>query len=232
MSKLSGRFSRTFWGGYDLSGQTNTMQVRAGFMTPEVSGQGARQKSYVVGLGEGACEQHGFVTDVTGEAHDRLSDQIGTADGFGASFGTHVGAAAAMGSAVCLTEYRQGTPVDGAAEFNATYLNREDGAGIEFGWLLAPLAERATATASLNRGAGSPSNNGMRAYLQQSANGAPATISVEGSTDDAAWSGLGTFTAVSGHVGTAIAISGTVPQYLRTSISGGTATFAVLFRAL
>lgn len=231
MGKLSGKFSRTYWRGYDLSPQTNTMKVRNTATTPEVTGQGVDQKSYVVGVGEGACEQHGFVADGANESHAVLSGAIGTTGAFIAPFGTHVGAAAAMGSSVCLSEYSPETQVDGAGEFNAKYMNQEDGGGIEFGWLLAVLDTRSTATpTSHNRGAGS--NAGLRAYLVQTANGAPATISVEGSTDNSSWSNLGDFTAVSGRHGTAIAVAGSIPQYVRATVSGGTATFAVAYRAL
>lgn len=227
--KRSGRFSRTYWGGYDLSGQTNVARVASIDATPEVSTQGATNKSYVVGVGDGEAEVRGFLSDGANEAHDRFSSRIGSAAVFVETFGTHTMAAAGMGSSMILTSYDTDEPVENAAMFHSAFKNSDDGY-VDFGWLMAPLAARASQTPSVNDAAFSL--NGLRVYLQQTASTGTPVVAVQASNDDSTYAGVGTFVAAAGHAGQALAIAGSVGQYLRGSVSAGTSTFLLAYRRL
>jgi hypothetical protein len=229
MAKRSGRFSRTIWGGYDISGQVNSARVASVANTPEVSTQGNVMKSYVVGVGDGEAEVRGFLSEDANQAHDRFSARIGSAAVLVEMFGTHVKAAVGMGSSMILTAYDGDTPVDGAGMFRAAFKNSDDGY-VDFGWLLAPLAQRSSVTASVNDGAATL--NGLRAYLEQTAGSGNPAVVVEGSDDDSTYAALGTFLGGNGHIGAALAVAGSIPQYLRGSVSQGTSTFLLAYRRL
>jgi hypothetical protein len=229
--------SRCYYAGYDVTGQTNAVEVQQTLDSPEVSAFGDAVKSYVTALNDSKATQKGFVTSPTTEAHRVLSARAGgtAGDVWTWCFGTSQADFGYAGSAVLVTEYKGVSDLGAASMFDAGYMPGPDSPGFDPVQIIAPLASRSTASPAggVLAASGTFSSNGFRAYLQQTAvTAGTTTVVVQGSNDDATYTTLASFPASGTVSGAAVAAAGSVPGYLRASVSGGTSTFLVTVRRL
>jgi hypothetical protein len=243
VGKTSGLGDRYFYGGYDLSGDTNSLS--------KISGPQAVQD----------------VTDITQSAHARLGllrdgaiDWITYFDPTGA----HVILSTLPRADEIATYFRGTTLGNPCASCNGKQLNYDqtraatgeltgavsmqaNGFGLEWGEMLTPGLRTDTAATSgptqddgsnyAGSGAsfppGVPSPNGAQGYLQVTAfNGTGVDLFIEHSANGSAWSTLIDFGTISG-IGDLRGVAlGTVNRYVRASSGAGTfvsVTFAVQF---
>jgi len=233
MAKKHGKETVVLVDGYDVTGQSSALDVTNAMDTQEVTAFGDQQKSYVVGAVDGKISQKGFLTDGTAEAHDVLRQRIGSAVVFLAHYGTVTGAYGWGGSAELNTAYGvsggAGAPVTFSADYNF---------GLYGGQPIKMM--RCHAEGAGTRGAGTanetPSNAGARAFLHilSISSGTPTVALQHGTAStEAAFSNLASFGAVAAAPYAAgTEVTGTVRQYLRAVVTGGTCTYALGYRRL
>lgn len=232
MAKLSGRLTKAYFAGYDLSGDLNEASVKVTFDMNEISGFGDAKKSFVLGLEADVIGFKGFLGTGAAAVHALLSARIGASDVALITWGTAVGAVGAAGSAMTLSHYEGQVAVNGPGLLTSDFANAAEAPGLDFVTVLAGHQSHTAAEAAIDDSAGS--NNGMRAYLEQISvsAGTPVVVVQHSTTGTSAWSDLITFTGVAGRSAQAGAASGTVRQFRRMSVSGGTGIFVVATRRL
>jgi len=227
--------SRVYYAGYDVTGQTNGTGVNMTLDSPEVSCFGDSVKSYVTGLNDSVANQKGFITAPATEAHRVLAARAGgtAGDVWTWTFGTSQADFGFAGSAVLISQYNATDDIAQAAMFNVDYKPGPDSPGMDPIQIIAPLLSRSTADPVAGVNYGTFTLGGLRGYLQQTtATAGTTTVIVEGSDDDMAYSTVASFVASGTVSGQAIAAAGSIPQYLRANVSGGTSTFLVAVRRL
>ena len=97
-----------------------------------------------------------------------------------------------------------------------------DGNGTEFGVLL--TADKQTDSSAANSASvdnGASSAGGLSGFISaMSLASGTATVKIQHSTNDSAWSDLVSFTAVTGQTAERISVTGTVNRYIRVATSG------------
>lgn len=220
-----GRHTQVYWAGYNLTGQSNALTARSNVDLPDVSCFGDVRKSTVVGMGMDEVAHRGFVTKTANQAHDVMDGRVGSADVLCANWGTAMGDYGVAGSAMVLDRYQAQSDIAGAVPFDATYHNLDDAPGMDWTRIIAGHASRSTADAG-SVAHGTSTANGVRAYLQiTTVTAGTVTVVLQHSSDGSSWSDLITFAEASDRSAQAGEASGTVEQYLRGNVSGGTATF-------
>jgi len=233
MGKVHGKDTIVHVDGYDLTGQSSSLEPSFSTDMAEVTSFGDRKKNYVQGMTEGACRHAAFFTDDADQARDVLSARRGSVVDFMAAYGTAIGAYGFAGSAELQNEYGVNSPIAGAITIAASYQFGQTG-GDPIRMARQKAEGSGTSSASvLNE---TPSNAGVRAYLQvfAVASGTPlvalqhGTADVDGDYGDAV-AFTATETAPFAEGGAAV---GTVRQFIRTNVTGGTCTYAVAYRRL
>lgn len=238
MARQSGLGDNIYVGGYDLSGDVGSLQrIGGGPAAMQLTGINASAIERIGGKRDGGIDFNSWFNDTAGQAHPVLS---------------------ALPAADVIVSYYRGNAIGNAcANLTAKQINydgtrAEDGSlkfavnaaansyGLEWGVQLTAGKRTdigATNGSSLDQTAIGQTLLGGQAYLQVfSFTGTDVTITIEDSTDDAAWATLASFTQVVSAPTTeriATSSSETVDQYLRiaTTTSGGFSSlvFAVGF---
>lgn len=225
MAKSTGLGDALYVGGYDLSGDTNSLRrVGGGPAGIIVTGIDKSANERLGGKIDGVIELVSYFNDATGQAHEVYS-ALPTADVIGCYLrGTTLGNAAA-GTVAKQANYDPSRRGDGALTARVELLS--NGYGVEWGKNL--TAGIATETGAANGSAvdfGAAANFGFRAYLQVlDFTGTDATItlqdSADGSTGWAAMSGSAFTQITSAPTTERISTGGTenVRRYLRYSVT-------------
>lgn len=239
MAKQSGLGDNLYCGGYDLSGDTNSLSKISGPMTPiDVTSINQYANNRVGGLRDGEIDWISYFDPAMGKAHPVLSVLPVTDVQLAYCRGTTLGNPAA-----CLVakqiNYDPTRASTGELTFSVTA--QANSYGLEWGKQLTPgLATATGGTASSHQTAvagTAASVYGGQAYLQVTAlAGSAASVIVEHSTDNTTFSTLASFASVTSAPNTqriATAGTATVDQYVRaTCTQPGTAssvTFNVVF---
>ncbi len=235
---LIGDYIQVLVGGYDLTGDSNKVDINDKKATYEVTAFGDVVHNFIAGKRTLSLKHSGFMNSMTAHSHPVLKG--GNIQG---SFSLLLGqnAAPAVGDPVYSLYFQQASyaalpEVNKFVPFSADFLN----AGLLGGWgvaLTPPVTFTNTTTGTaVNEGA--QTTNGGAAFLHvlQAAASDTYTIIVEGSATGA-FAGeqttLATFTLNASAIGSERkAISGTVHQYLRfkatrTGSAGNTVKIAV-----
>lgn len=218
---LIGDYVTVLVGGYDLTGDSNKIDIKDKRMLYEVTAFGDVAHNFVSGKRQLALNHAGYMNATVGRAHPVL--KTGSAQGvFSLFLGQN--ATPAVGDPVYSLFFQEGAysvmpEVGKYIPFNADLLN----AGSLGGWGAA-LAVPVTFTSNSNGSAvneGAQSTNGGAVFLHilQSPNPDTYVITVEGSTTGAfggEQTTLATFSLNGSAVGSERkAIAGTIPQYTR-----------------
>jgi hypothetical protein len=222
--KQTGIGARLFVDEIDASGDTgaiDTIALRRAQL--DYTGLDKEYMERLPGLGDAEIGFTGFFNRTN--THSQLSP-IGTAAQIvTAALGATVGASAASISGAQV-DYNVVRGPDGMLSTKASFTSFA-GYGVEWGNLLTAGTVSATGTGSAYDGAAA-STNGGAAYLHVfSVTAGTATVIVEDSANASSWATIATFTAASAGTAERQSIAGTIRQYTRYNISGGTAVIAV-----
>lgn len=231
MAKQSGLGDNFYVGGYDLSGDINSLGNVGGGNAPiEVTGINKYAVERIGGIRDGRIEFTSYFNNSTSPsgAHPVLKQLPRTDVQFTYCRGTSVGSAAAsmIGKQ---TNYDGTRGDDGTFTFQVN--SQANAYGVEWGNLLtAGLNNNTAAATGTTFDGGSGSTNGLQAYLHVTAfTGTSVTVKIQHSTDGSTWSDLVSFAAASAIGTERVTTSGTVNRYLRVVTSGtfSNATFCV-----
>lgn len=225
MAKQTGIGARLYVHKYDISGDTGAIDTIAESRAQlDYTGIDKDFFERLPGIGDAHIEFSGFFNRTN--SHTQLSAMGTGAQIVTAAFAASVGATSASISGAQET-YNVTRGPDGMLATKASFTSYA-GYGVQWGNLLTAGTVSATGTGSAYDGTASSANGGA-AYLHIfSVTAGTATVVVQDSADGATgWATIATFTAAS--VGTAErqSIGGTIRQYTRYNISGGTAVIAV-----
>lgn len=231
MAKQSGLGDNFYVGGYDLSGDINSLGNVGGGNSPlEVTGINKYAIERIGGLRDGRIEFTSYFNNSSAPsgAHPVLRQLPRTDVQFTYCRGTSVG------SPACSLIGKQ-TNYDGTRGDDGTFTfqvsAQANAYGAEWGNLLtAGLVNNTAAATGTTYDSGSGTSNGLQAYLHVSSfTGTSVTVKVQHSTNGTAWSDLLSFTAATGIGTERKSVTGTVNRYLRVVTSGtfSDATFCV-----
>lgn len=231
MAKQSGLGDNFYVGGYDLSGDINSLQnVGGGHATLDVTGINKSAVERIGGLREGRMEFTSYFNNSTSPSGSHpVLKQLPTTDvQFTYCRGTSLGSPAA--SMIGKQTNYDGTRADDG-DFKFQVSAQSNAYGIEWGRLLtAGLRNDTAGTSGSSVDDSAGTSNGLQAYLHVTGfAGTDVTVTIQHSTDNSTWSNLVSFTAATA-VGTErVTVAGTVNRYLRVSTAGTftSATFAV-----
>lgn len=232
MGQIHGKDTIVHVDGYDLTGDSSSLEPSSSTDMAPVTGFGGQKKHYIPGLTAGVCRHAAFFTDDADGARDVLSARQGSAVDFMAAYGTAIGAYGYAGSAELVKEYGVNSQIGGAITIGAAYQFGNPGADPI---RMARQKGEGSGTKSASVLNETPSNAGVRAYLQifAVASGTPVVALQHGTaTADAAYGDLVAFTGAEARTAEGGEASGTVRQYIRTKVTGGTCTYAVGYRRL
>ena len=220
MAVPHGKATRVYVAGYDLSAKLDGGSPQAEVDEHETTGFGVDSKTFIPGLTDSRLSGEGFWdTDL---ADDNLTDDILSANL--AADGVKV---CAMLSAATIGDRGYGIQAienaygQKSEQGGVTRVNFEARSQVGFD-AIQVLHVKATRTTDADGSAldnSASSANGGVGYLQVFAatGGNAATILIEDSPDDAVWSTLVAFVAVTAVGAQRIAVTGTVDRYLRAS---------------
>lgn len=233
MAKTSGLGDALYVAGYDLSGDTQSLQsVSCALATLDVTGINKSAHERIGGLHDGEIQWTSFFDGAVSQEHAVYSTLPTTDIGIMYGRGTTLGnpAASLVGKQI---NYDPTRGTDGALTFKLQA--QANGYGLSWGILLTPGVRTDTAATngtSVNTTAAT--SFGWVAYLQAMAfTGTDVTVTIQDSADNATWANLasGSFTQLTaGRTTQRIAVGGTatVRQYVRaiTTTVGGFTSFA------
>jgi hypothetical protein len=236
VAKSSGLGDNFYVGGYDLSGDINSLsRIGGGPATFDVTGIDKSAMERIGGLRDGAIEFTSYMNDSTGQAHNRLRT-LPTADvQLCYARGTTLG-----NQAACLIakqiNYDPTRNNDGMLTFQVQA--QANAYGLEWGIQL--TAGKRTDTTATSPATGvdftASTSFGWQAYLQVfSFTGTSCTVTLQDSANNSAFAGFtgSAFTAATGVTTQRLqgAAGSTVRQYVRAITSGtfSECTFAVTF---
>lgn len=238
-SFIHGKGSKVLFNGYDLSSYFNNVDAAFSIETAESTAFGDTAKNYIVGLQDGTLSLSGmFDNSLVANRENLLQEALGSSTTPLITVALNAGTIgnSSVQAKAHETNYAISSPIGDivtvAADFNAsTDATANVKEGILMGVMLTSGASQAFGAlgplASVNNIA--LSANGAVANLHVTANsitGGVTTIKVQSSANNSTWADLITFTNVpaSTIVSQQVAVSGSVPQYLRASAStAGTA---------
>jgi len=231
MTKASGLGDNLYLGGYDVSGDTRSLDIDSQVSPIDVTGIDKSAHERVGGQRDATLKTTTYLNPAAGRAHAVYStlpttDRIATY-----CRGTTLGSAA-----LCMQARQIGYDPkrgdDGAILIDVEVLS--DGYASEWGrQLTAGLRVDAAATNGASIDDGAATSFGAQAYLQVTAiPTAPTAVKIQHSTDDATWVDLITFTpTVIGATRAATATATTtVNRYLRAITTG--ASVGITFNAV
>ena len=219
---MHGRHTRIYLNGYDLSGDINNFEPGYAADTAEVSGFGDDTKKYVVGLADPALRIQGLFNDGSAQIHAVAESLVGNEVMLNATWGTDQGKFG-VGGTVALNEYSVSSPISGAVTVNGS-LSGGGSNGI-FEFLNTILGKQSVPIDPAGWDSDTQSNAGMSGHLQFFFG--TGTVILQSSTAAAGptWVdqvNFGLVTAPAAVYGSPSA--GTVHQYLRAIMNGGTGT--------
>ena len=222
MGKMHGRHTRIYLNGYDLSGDINSFEPGYAADTAEVSGFGDSTKKYVVGLADPALRIQGLFNDGSGQVHSVVEALVGNEVMLNATWGTDQGKFG-VGGTVNLNEYSVSSPISGAVTAGGALSGGGDNGIFEF--LNTILGKQSVPTDPAGWDSDAQSNVGLSGHLQFFSG--TGTVILQSSTAAAGptWVdqvNFGLQTAPIALYGSPS--SGTVHQYLRAIMNGGTGT--------
>ena len=220
MPRRHGRETLVFVDGYDVSGDSTNAVVDMVADAPEVSGFGAR-KFYTIGQVAGRIAHSGWFNKTSPDGlHTLMAAKVGTTAHVAVAWGTAVGDYGYAGSAPIVANYVPTTPLAGAVATQGEY---QQSGKFDFTQTLWPKSNLTTTGSAKDDLEGT--NNGIRGYLHiGSVLGGTPVVTVEHSTTGtSAWATLLTYTGATAPQAQAVEATGTVRQYLRTNVSGGSA---------
>jgi hypothetical protein len=221
MAKQSGLGNNFYVGGYDLSGDTASLNVAASPRnTFDVTGLNQSASDRLLGLSSGIISFESFFNDASEQQHAALSGLITTDRVAIYTTSTTAGdpAAGLIGKQV---NYDWSRGSDGGLTLSCE-VQGSAGSPIEWGTILTTGTQSlssAGSTDSVDQSAST--SNGARGYLQNFtlSSGTP-TVKIEHSANDSSWSDLITFTSQAAHSGDRGTSTGTVNRYVRVTVSG------------
>ncbi len=219
---MHGRHTRIYLNGYDLSGDINSFEPGYAADTAEVSGFGDDTKKYVVGLADPALRIQGLFNDGSAQIHAVAESLVGNEVMLNATWGTDQGKFG-VGGTVSLNEYSVSSPISGAVTVNGSLLGGGSNGIFEF--LNTILGKQSVPIDPAGWDSDIQSNAGMSGHLQFFFG--TGTVILQSSTAAAGptWVdqvNFGLATAPTAVYGSPSA--GTVHQYLRAIMNGGTGT--------
>lgn len=231
MAKQSGLGDNFYYGGYNVSGDINSLGNVGGGNSPlEVTGIDKSAVERIGGLRDGRMEYVAYFNNGTSPsgAHPIMS-QLPTTDVILTYCrGTSIGSPAA--SMVAKQVNYDGTRGDDG-DFKFAVQAQSNAYGLEWGELLtAGIRNDTAATSGSSWDGTSGTSNGLQAYIHVTAfTGTSVTAKIQHSTDNSTWSDLVSFTAATAIGAERVTVAGTVNRYLRVVTSGtfSAASFAV-----
>ena len=218
---LAGDHVQILVDGYELTGDHNKVVINDARKLLAASAFGEAVEKYLPGQRQAKLEHNGYFNPETGRSHPVLNGVL--VDGV-VSIVIGQNAEPVIGDPMYnllsqQEQYISNAEVGNIVPFSANFTTRT---GQRAGWGLA-LAVPVSMTNTSNGSSldnGNATNNGGMAFLHILKRTASDLydIEVEGSSDNSAWSSLGSFTLDGSALGSeSLALSGTVPRYLRYS---------------
>ncbi len=241
MAKGSGLAQDYYYGGFDLSGDTNSI-TKCGPARPAIDVTGINKSAHerINGLSDGEISFNVLFNDATGQEHDALKG-LPSADVLlmyltGTTRGDPV---------ACLTakqiNFNWSRPADGSLIGSVQALGQ--GVPVEWGYLLTKKVTHSSATDETGHilTAGAQTTKGGVGFLQHfTADSGTVEYDIEDSSDsangiDGAWANLLAFSDVAtpyDEIAQRVEVTGTVEKYVRASTNGtfSNADFAMSFR--
>lgn len=234
MAKSSGIGDRLLVGGYDLSGDTGSIQrISGGPAALDLTdiGQGAFDREG--GLRTGAIDFTSWFNKAAGRAHPVLKalPRVDTLVTY--CHGYTLGAPCAS----CVALQVGYDPTRGAdGSLSMAVQSVSNGYGVEWGFQLTPGLRTDTSASNGASVDGTASSSlGAQFYLQSTAlTGTSCTVAIEDSANDSAWAALSgaAFTAFTGPGWQRVAVAGTVRRYLRAVTTGTFSSASFLVQAV
>lgn len=238
MASVHGKDTDIYWGGYDLTGYTNSATVSRSADTAETSVFGNSSKSYIVGLKDGSLSLSGIWSGTTNEIDDRLNSTFATAGQVitmfpsgdaantpSSNINTVVGVAYLM--AGISTTYEIDAGIGDAVAWSCDV---QPSGGIDRGLCIHQLAAETSTgndSASTDFGSTSTSSTGFAANLHMTTGTAITTCTVKliDSADNSSFADVtgGGFTAITSTSPTSQQLthaSTSVRRYVRTNRAG------------
>lgn len=233
MTALHGKNAKLYVKGYDLSTYFRSISTKGDTAMQQSSTFGDTWHEYTPsGVATASMSATALYDDSTNGVRDRIEAILGSS---GSQFihlpgGDTRGYTFAGFNGTCTQD---SIPL-GVGDIIETSFEAESQTGLDLGVILTPLgAFTGTGTQTSVDGAAATANGGA-AYIACTAytGGGSCTVKVQHSSDDAAWSDLATFTAVTAANTTervVVAEGTTVNRYLRANITAFTATSVTLW---
>lgn len=233
MAKTSGLGQRLLFGGYDLSGDTQSYEVSGSTELLEVTGIDKSAKERIGGQRDGSLKWTSFFNPAAGQAHPVLS-VLPTTD-----VQVTVLAGTTIGDPGCSLVGRQpdyGGKRASNGMFTFDLSVTADGYGLEWGQqLTAGVRTDTTATNGASLDLAAAASFGAQAYLQVTGvTGTSVTVAIQDSADNASFAAVTglTFTAATtlGTQRLATANTATIRRYVRAVTTGTftSASFSVI----
>jgi len=118
MPKLHGKNVRVYLDGYDLSGDSNSVEPGFAADVVDISCFGDTSKTYVVGLADPQIRWAGVYNDAANREHAVGSGRVGSQVMWNAAFGETRGNRG-VGGSLNVSEYSVSSPISGAVAFSA-----------------------------------------------------------------------------------------------------------------
>jgi len=221
MAKQSGLGNNFYVGGYDLSGDTASLNIAASARsTFEVTGVNQSAMDRVLGLSTGVISFESHFNDAALQEHVALS-ALPTTDRVAIySVGETLNDTAA--GLVCKQLNYDWTRGNDGSLSLACELQGSAGSPIEWGNILTTgvqTVSSAASTTSIDQSASS--SQGARAYIMNFtlSSGSP-TVKIEDSPNDSSWSDLITFSTSSAASAERKTVTGTINRYVRCTLTG------------
>ena len=227
MAKRHGRDSVVYLDGFEVSGDSNSVEPQIEVDAADVLCFGDASHSFVLGADGGRIAHAGFYNDLaTTGIHAVLSARKGSAVVYGVAFGPEVQGAYGFAGTARLATYQVGAPVGGAVAL-ANQLTPMG--GVDPVVVHQPKANLTGTTTPQDHGAAS--SGGLRAYLQTLSvlGGTPQVVVYHG-TANGSWTALGSFTAQAARAAELLVAAGNVNRWLMGSVQNGSANVWLAYR--
>lgn len=231
MPRRHGKETVVYVDGYDISGYSSNFESQAQADVAEVTGYGDARKRYVVGHLSGMLNHDGWFDDTTDGVHDVIQSRLGQEAVVNAAWGDEVGAAGVGGSAMNVKAYNVNSPIAAGVGVHSEYESAGQ-TGLEYVEVLQNKGSVGATTTGKDDGA--LSSNGLRAYLQvfEILAGTPVYVLQHSTALATGYAGLATFSGFDAVGAEVVAAAGTVNEFLRLTVSGGSAVIWLGYRRL
>lgn len=220
MSRRHGKDTVVYLDGYDLSGDSNALDVSSQLDTAETSGF-VNKKSYTPGQIDSTANWNGWFDTGVDSINDLLEDRLDVDVVFCAAYGKNQDDWGWGGSGKLVKTYSVQAPLGGAVSVTASLQFSDTFESIQ----VALPKGTAQGTASGTVDSGAASSDGVVGYLQvfEVLGGTPVFAIQHSSTGTSAWTDKVVFTGVTDVSAERVEASGAVSQYLRVNVTNGSA---------